>query len=120
MTEDTVVALIAGLCLRPVTDLDDFVDNHIHFYASDHQGESPETWAQAAFKQQFRRYLQLPGHPDSIDGEDLVGARRFEDQKGDKTLRARLLLSALYEEEILPADPEWSIGVCIFRLTNSL
>jgi hypothetical protein len=97
--------------LRPIKDLHDFVENHIQFNFSAFTEGSPEDQAQREFGPQLKRYLQLPGHPDCVGIENLVGHESLENDRDNKTLRARLLLNAMYEEDILPADPDWTIMV---------
>jgi hypothetical protein len=111
LSEATGVAVIAGLYLRPIKDLHDFVENHIQFKFSPFREGSPEDKAQTEFGHQFKRYLQLPSHPDSVGIENLVGQEPLEHDWHNRTLRAQLLLNVLYKEDILPANPDWTIMV---------
>lgn len=72
----------------------------------------------SAFEYQMTRYLIGTGHPNhaSIRGQ-IVDEDQFVVDQGDRTLRARLLLSAVTGVDLLPTDPNFKIKVGMHYLS---
>jgi hypothetical protein len=104
------LSFVAGLYLRPI-DITEFFD-HLTFVPPTSPLSDAQEHYMRAFEEQFKRYLSCRGHPNSAKGRSLVGDAAFQRDADDRTLRARLLLGAVYDEQRLPVNPFWMITVC--------
>ncbi len=68
---------------------------------------------ESAFEDRVRFYLVQPGHPDHDEVKAMVGAERFQREREDPVLRARLFLQTIHGCDLVPMDPDiqFTVGV---------
>ncbi|TFK78328.1 hypothetical protein K466DRAFT_570910 [Polyporus arcularius HHB13444] len=73
---------------------------------------------ESAFEDRVRFYLVQPGHPDHDEVKAMVGAERFQREREDPVLRARLFLQTIHGCDLVPMDPDIQFTF-VFRHTGS-
>ncbi|TDL14456.1 hypothetical protein BD410DRAFT_809709 [Rickenella mellea] len=73
------------------------------------------------FQHRFVRYVNGVGHPDhTFVRGSLITEDSFKDDICDGILRSRMLLLAVTDAELLPADPDWTLTLRLHPAKQSL
>ncbi|THV05918.1 hypothetical protein K435DRAFT_849652 [Dendrothele bispora CBS 962.96] len=104
-TLETPAPMIGRLFCQKIVDVDQILKGHLVFETND---LSPHLeYVAKIFELRLVRYLQQPGHATDCNG--IIPQYAMKKAFKDPVLRARLLLLACTDMELLPSDPNWKI-----------
>ena len=75
---------------------------------------------ETTFFNRLRQYLAGIGHPDHPHIKTIVGESRFDRERDDELVRARLFIRMMTGSEQVPDDDDWTLRVCMSPLAMSL
>jgi len=99
---------------RRVTKLSDLTQNgRMNFYVTASNLDLDPTLISRGMERCVGLYLEGSGHPPEWLQEGLISDLEDARAKADPLFRAKLLLKALTDSDLMPTDPEWHIMVNI-------
>lgn len=103
--KEKIPALIAAMCNRRLTSLDQ-VTEHLEFECS--ESSNLQVFVDI-FSYRIKGYLHGVGHP--ITSRAILSSETVAGAADDKLLRARALLLAATDSDLLPITQHWSLTV---------